>query len=66
MSLKAVIGAGFAIGVLYESDVEPGMKVLSIRDGFPSLPMFKRSIIVGADAPQDLAGAMVTPIKRAV
>ncbi len=66
MSLKAAIRAGFAIGILYESNVEPGMKVLTRKDGFPSLPTFKRSIIVRPDAPQDLASAMAKAIQRAV
>ena len=66
MSLKAAIRAGFGIGILYESSVEHGMKVLSARDGFPSLPTFKRSIIVRPDAPQDLANAMAKAIQRAV
>ena len=64
MSLKAAIRAGFAIGVLYEGNVEPGMKILSAKDGFPSLPTSKRSIIVRPDAPQDLASAMA--IQRAI
>ncbi len=66
MSLKAAIRAGFAIGILYESNVEPDMKVLSAKEGFPPLPTFKRSIIVGPDAPQDLASAMAKAIQRAV
>lgn len=66
MSLKAAIRAGFAIGILFESNVEPTMKVLSARDGFPSLPTFKRSIIVRRDAPLDLAAAMANAIQRAV
>lgn len=66
MSLKSAIRAGFAIGILYESNVEPGMKILSTRDGFPALPTFKRSIIVHPEAPQDLARAMAKAIRRAV
>lgn len=66
MSLKAAIRAGFAIGIVYESNVEPGMRVLGPRDGFPPLPTFKRSIIVHPDAPQDLANAMASAIRRAV
>ena len=66
MSLKAAIRAGFAIGILYESNVEPGMKVLSEQDGFPDLPTFKRSIIVRPDAPQELAMAMANAIHRSV
>lgn len=66
MSLKAAIRAGFAIGILYESNVEPDMKVLSPRDGFPTLPTSNRSIIVRHDAPQDLADAMAKAIQRAI
>lgn len=66
MSLKAAINAGFAIGVLYESNVDSGMKVLSAKEGFPPLPMAKRSILIRPGAPQDLAAAMATAIKRAV
>ena len=66
MSLKSAIRAGFAVGILYESNVEPDMKVLSAKDGFPPLPTFKRSIIVGPEAPQDLASAMADAIRRAV
>ena len=66
MSLKAAIRAGFAIGVLYRNNVEAGMKILSARHGFPTLPPFKRSIIVRPEAPQDLANAMGRAIKQAV
>lgn len=66
MSQKAAIRAGFAIGILYENNVEPDMKVLSAKDGFPVLPTANRSIIVREDAPQDLAGAMADAIRRAV
>lgn len=66
MSLKAAIRAGFAIGILYESNVEPDMKSLSERDGFPTLPTSNRSIIIRPDAPQDLAQAMAKAIRRAV
>ena len=66
MSLKAAIRAGFGIGILYESNVEPSMKVLSVKDGFPPLPTFKRSIITRPDAPRDLTNAMASAIHRAV
>ncbi len=65
-SLKAAIRAGFAVGILFESTVETGMKILSSKDGFPSLPIATRSIIVRPAAPQDLAAAMAKAIKRAV
>ena len=65
-SQKAAIRAGFAIGILYENSVEPGMKVLSARDGFPKLPLSKRSIILNPDAPRKLTTAMAKAIKNAV
>lgn len=66
MSQKAAIRAGFAVGILYESNVDPEMKVLARKDNFPPLPTFKRSIVIGPDAPQDLARAMSHAIKQAV
>ncbi len=65
MSLKAAIRAGFAIGVLFETNVEPGMRILSAKEGFPALPPSKRSILVRPDAPPDLARAMADAIRRA-
>ena len=66
MSQKAAIRAGFAVGILYESNVEPSMKVLDKRDGFPSLPKFKRSIVIAPEAPQELASAMSKAIQQAI
>lgn len=66
VSLKAAIRAGFAVGILFESNVEPGMTVLTEKDGFPLLPTTKRSILMRPDAPKDLAEAMAEAIKRAV
>ncbi|WP_415402177.1 LysR family transcriptional regulator [Tateyamaria sp. SN3-11] len=65
MSQKAAIRAGFAIGIIYESNIEPGMKILSQKDGFPKLLKFKRSIVVAPEAPQDLAQAMSHAIRQA-
>lgn len=65
-SQKAAIRAGFAIGILYENSVESGMKVLSTRDGFPTLPLSKRSIITNPDAPSKLTLAMARAIRNAV
>lgn len=64
-SQKAAIRAGFAIGILYENSVEQGMKVLSLRDGFPPLPLSKRSIILNPDAPRKLTTAMAKALKNA-
>ncbi len=66
MSQKAAIRAGFAVGILYENNVEPGMKILTQKDGFPPLPKFKRSIVIATNAPQDLVQAMSRAIKQAV
>ncbi|WP_299551822.1 LysR family transcriptional regulator [uncultured Tateyamaria sp.] len=66
MSQKAAIRAGFAVGILYESNVEPGMRILTKKDNFPSLPKFKRAIVIATNAPQDLARAMSRAIRQAV
>ncbi len=66
MSLKSAIRAGFAVGILFESSVEPGMRILTPRDGFPPLPRFKRSILVRPDAPGGLTKAMASAIEGAV
>lgn len=64
-SQKAAIRAGFAVGILYENSVEPGMKILSRREGFPPLPLSKRSILLNPDAPEKLTSAMAKAIKTA-
>lgn len=66
MSQKAAIRAGFAVGILYESNVEAGMKILSQKDGFPALPKFKRSIVIASEAPQELAEAMSYAVRQAI
>lgn len=66
MSQKAAIRAGFAVGILYESNVEAGMKILSQKDGFPTLPKFKRSIVIASEAPQELAEAMSYAVRQAI
>ncbi len=66
LSQKSAIRSGFAVGVIYESSLEQGMKVLGPRDNFPPLPKFKRSIFIGDHAPRDLANAMADAIRHAV
>lgn len=66
MSLKAAIRSGFAIGIVNENVVEPEMRILTTKDGFPPLPIAKRAVMVRADAPSDLTKAMVRAIQRAV
>jgi len=37
-AMKAAINAGLGVGLLFESEVSPGMRVLTETDGFPSIP----------------------------
>ncbi|WP_180902349.1 LysR family transcriptional regulator [Martelella soudanensis] len=64
-SLRAVIRAGFAIGVVPISCVDECTVILSDADGFPGLPTFRRSILIAADAPENLTGAMAEAIRNA-
>lgn len=64
-SLRAAIQAGFAIGILPASTVGENMIVLSKADGFPELPISRRSILVGDNISKILAGAMIEAIKNA-
>lgn len=66
MSLKAGIRAGLVVGVLFESNLEKGMKVLDEADGLPTLPASRRSIVIHPDAPANLAAAMSAAITKAV
>ncbi|MBT3141005.1 MULTISPECIES: hypothetical protein [Roseobacteraceae] len=63
---KAAIRAELAVGILYKSNVEIGMTVLTQTQNFPPLPKFKRSIVIAPDAPWDLAQAMPRAIRQAV
>lgn len=64
-SLQAAIRAGFAVGVLPASCVCEKMAVLSKAEGFPDLPTSRRSILTGADTPNDLMWAMTEAIRNA-
>lgn len=65
-SMRAAIRAGLAVGVMPRNCLEPSMKVLTARDGFPPLPASVRVILTGAEAPADLAAAMSEAIHAAV
>ncbi|NNE21393.1 MAG: LysR family transcriptional regulator [Rhizobiales bacterium] len=65
-SIKAAIRAGLAVGVLPACLVEPGMRVLGKRDGFPPLPVSRRGLLVGKHAPSALAEAMSEAIQTAI
>lgn len=64
--LKAAIRAGFAVGILLESNLERDMKILSEGDGFPILPITQRSIIWRDNVSRELIVAMANSIKNAV
>lgn len=62
-SIQAAIRAGFAVGILPASSICERMSVLSKRDGFPELPVSKRSILIGSRISSDLSSAMIEAIK---
>lgn len=64
-SLKAAIRAGLAVGILPKSNLETGMRVLSVSEGLPQLPSSHRSIIIGPEAPLDLTSAMANALSDA-
>ncbi|MEM1275740.1 MAG: LysR family transcriptional regulator [Pseudomonadota bacterium] len=64
-SIRAAIKAGFAIGVLSEPSFEPGLTELTARDGFPELPVSRRSILRREGAPEALTAAMADAIHAA-
>jgi DNA-binding transcriptional LysR family regulator len=37
-AMKAAINAGLGVGMLFESEVGPGMRVLTVEDGLPEVP----------------------------
>ncbi len=65
-SLRAAIRAGLGVGVLPAGAVDAGMRVLTAEDGLPPLPVAHRVIMVRANAPTALAGAMSAAIRDAV
>lgn len=65
-SIKSAIRAGLAIGALPACLVETGMRTLGKREGFPSLPVSRRGLIVGDHAPPELAEAMSDAIRSAI
>ncbi|MEO1194270.1 MAG: LysR family transcriptional regulator [Pseudomonadota bacterium] len=64
-SLQAALRAGFAVGLLLKSCVGDGLQVLTAAEGFPELPVSKRSILVSQQAPELLSKAMVDAIRTA-
>ena len=64
--VKAAIGAGLAIGVLAESTVEPSMRLLTERDGFPDLPPSSLVILRSKEADVDILDAMESALRFAM
>jgi DNA-binding transcriptional LysR family regulator len=64
-SIQAAIRAGFAVGILPISCVCEKMTVLTAAEGFPNLPMSRRSLLIGENAPTDLVNAMAEAIRGA-
>lgn len=62
--LQAALRAGLAIGVLPESCLGEGLVVLAEADGFPALPVSRRSIHVSAHASEQLTEAMAEAIRN--
>ncbi|MDA8587096.1 LysR family transcriptional regulator [Rhodobacteraceae bacterium] len=64
-SLQAALRAGLAVGLLPKSCVGDGLQILSEGDGFPKLPISRRSILISDQSPKEIAGAMVNAIQNA-
>jgi DNA-binding transcriptional LysR family regulator len=64
--VKAAIGAGFAVGMLAASAVEPNMRILSKEDGLPSLPHSSMVLLINETSNSELINAMDAAIRRAV
>ncbi len=45
MGIKAAVSAGLAVGLLASDTLEPGMEVLTERQGFPALPASQMALI---------------------
>ncbi len=65
-SVRAAIRSGLAIGVVPKNTLEPSMKIMGKREGFPPLPASQRAILVNSDAPDELTSAMSEAIVAAV
>ncbi len=64
-SLQAALRAGVAIGLLPQSCVGDGLQILAEADGLPSLPTSHRSILISANASEQIVAAMVEAIRSA-
>ena len=65
-SLRAAIRAGLAVGALPMGSVTEEMRILSDEEQMPLLPSSMRGILIGQEAPTDLAAAMANALRNAV
>jgi DNA-binding transcriptional LysR family regulator len=65
-AVGAAVLAGLAVGVLPESAIRPGMRILGARDGFPALPSCKIGLIQGLREPNELADALADQIRHSL
>ena len=65
-AVGAAVLAGLAIGVLPESAVRSGMRVLGPRDGFPPLPSCKIGLIQAGREPNALVDALADQIRHSL
>lgn len=64
-AVGAAVMAGLAVGVLPESAVRPGMRILGLRDGFPELP-YCRIGLMQARERNPLADALAQQIRQSL
>ena len=64
-SLQAALRAGFAIGLLPKSSVRGGLKILTEKDGLPSLPISYRSVLKSESGSKGLLDAMEVAVRQA-
>lgn len=61
--VSAAVLAGLAISVQPESALRPGMRVLTERDGFPSLPQCEIGLLRGRREKNDVTEALISHIR---
>jgi DNA-binding transcriptional LysR family regulator len=65
-AVGAAVLAGLAVGILPESAIRPGMRILGPRDGFPPLPSCKIGLVLGSREPNELADALADQIRQSL
>ncbi|MBX2880740.1 MAG: LysR family transcriptional regulator [Granulosicoccus sp.] len=65
-SIKASIRSGLAVGVLAQSAVEPSMKILGDKEGFPALPHSSLKLLTNENTSTELITEMENAIREAV